>query len=212
MPKDESFLLMSLKDSKAKRLAQIISNDTCRKLLGYLSKTGESTEAALSKALEMPASTVHYNMQQLVGAGLVHVDEFHYSSKGREVNHYKLSNKLIVILPGQETPADALKKKFVGLLPVGLLSLTVAGILHLIQTLTSGAVFYAPLKSRTDAYSDALVSVDTVHFQAEAALAEAAPGIAEASREPSIAIWFLFGSVFALLIYLTLTFFKSRKK
>ena len=87
-----SFLLVSLKEDKAKELAQVISNASCRKILDYLAEKEDATETELAKKLGIPISTVHYNLKHLVKGGLVIVDEFHYSEKGKEVNHYKLAN------------------------------------------------------------------------------------------------------------------------
>ena len=53
----------------------------------------------LAKAMNLPLSTVHYNLQLLLKAGLVSADNYHYSEKGKEVLHYKLSNKYVIIAP-----------------------------------------------------------------------------------------------------------------
>ena len=101
--KDESFLLLSLSDSKGKKIAQAVNNETCRKILDYLSKTDNATETKIANDLNIPLPTVHYNLSQLVDVKLVDIDEFHYSEKGKEVNHYSLANKYIIIAPKNET-------------------------------------------------------------------------------------------------------------
>jgi DNA-binding transcriptional ArsR family regulator len=116
---EEPFVLVSLKEEKAKKLTQTLSNSTSRKILDLLSNK-EYTESELSKELKQPMSTIHYNLKQLMEVGLIVVDEFHYSKKGREVNHYKLANKMVIITP-KEVPAnfmDKLKK----ILPVAVLA------------------------------------------------------------------------------------------
>ncbi|MFC2136447.1 ArsR/SmtB family transcription factor, partial [Bacteroidota bacterium] len=112
--KKESFLLVSLNESKAKELAQVVTNDTCRKILNYLADN-EATESEIAKELSLPISTVHYNLQQLIKGSLVIVDEFHYSEKGKEVNHYKLANKFIIIAPKSTW---GLKEKLKKVLPI----------------------------------------------------------------------------------------------
>ena len=97
MPK-KNFILLSMEDDKIKKISNVISNDSCRKILDYLS-TKEATESELASTLAIPISTVHYNLQQLTEAGLVSAEEYHYSEKGKEVNHYKLANKYIIIAP-----------------------------------------------------------------------------------------------------------------
>ena len=94
----QSFLLVSLQEDKAKKLAQVVTNDSCRKILDYLADK-EATETDLAEKLGLPMSTVHYNLSQLVGTGLIIADEFHYSKKGKEISHYKLANKYIIIAP-----------------------------------------------------------------------------------------------------------------
>ena len=112
-----SFLLVSLKEDKAKELAQVISNESCRKILDYLADKEDATETELAKALGIPISTVHYNLKHLVNGGLVSVEEFHYSEKGKEVNHYKLANKYIIIAP---KTTYGIKEKLKSILPVSL--------------------------------------------------------------------------------------------
>ena len=107
MPK-EPFMLVSLDEDKARRLAQVISNPTCTKILNYLAGK-DATESDIAKELKLPLSTVHYNLQQLSQAKLVTVEEFHYSKKGREINHYTLANKYIIIAP-QDEHASVLDK------------------------------------------------------------------------------------------------------
>ena len=112
----KNFLLLSLEDSQAKKVANIVSNDSCRKILDYLSER-EATESELAAKLNIPISTVHYNLQQLMDAKLIESEEFHYSPKGREVNHYKLANKYIIITPKKVT---GITQKLKSILPVGL--------------------------------------------------------------------------------------------
>lgn len=100
----ESFMLVSLKEDKAKKLAQVMSNPTCTRILEYLAGK-DATETQIAKDLKIPISTVHYNLQQLAQAKLVVAEEFHYSQKGREVNHYRLANKYIIIAPQEDDPS-----------------------------------------------------------------------------------------------------------
>jgi len=111
----ESFILVSLEDEKTKKLSQSITNETCRKILNYLSEKEEATETQISKDLNVPMPTVNYNMKLLVENGLVEVNEFHYSRKGREVDHYSLANKMIIIAPKKD---DKLLSRLKKLLPI----------------------------------------------------------------------------------------------
>ena len=111
----ESFILVSLEDEKTKKLSQSITNETCRKILNYLSEKEDSTESQISKDLSIPMPTVNYNMKLLVENGLVEINEFHYSRKGREVDHFSLANKMIIIAPKKD---DKLLSRLKKLLPV----------------------------------------------------------------------------------------------
>lgn len=110
--------MVSLSDVKSKKLAQVLSNDTSRRILEYLADK-DDTEQNISRALKIPISTVHYNLSALVKGGLVEADEYHYSSRGKEVKHYKLANQFILIAP---KATSGLKERLQGLLPaVGVL-------------------------------------------------------------------------------------------
>ncbi|MFA6461228.1 MAG: helix-turn-helix domain-containing protein [Candidatus Woesearchaeota archaeon] len=111
-----NFLLVDLNDTKTKKLAETITSETSRKILSYLAEK-DDTEANIAQLLGIPISTVHYHLLKLQESGLVKVEEFHYSQKGREVNHYKLANKYIIIAPQK---IAGLKEKLRGILPVAL--------------------------------------------------------------------------------------------
>ncbi len=143
---DKNFLLVSLEEKKAKKIAEVINNDTSRKIINHLTQK-ESTETEISKELGIPISTVHYNLKQLQEAGLVVVDEFHYSSKGKEINHYALANKYIIIAPRSESGSkfiDALKK----VLPMIIITAVVGFMIELYTLLTqTTAAGFAATKS-----------------------------------------------------------------
>lgn len=207
-----SFLLVSLKEDKAKELAQVISNPSCRQILDYLADNDDTTETDLSKKLNIPISTVHYNMKHLVAAKLVTADEFHYSEKGKEVNHYKLANKYIIIAP---KTTYGIKEKLKSILPISLLALAGAAT---IQLFTRPAMFGA-MKASNDLAVPMLQAADEAakEFVEEAAVrtaAEIAPAapIQAIQSAPNYALWFLFGSIFVIILVIIFELIKSRKK
>jgi len=131
---DKNFLLVSLEESKAKKIAEVINNDTARKILEHLAKH-DCTESELSRDLDIPISTVHYNLKQLQDAQLVTVEEFHYSQKGKEINHYSLANKYIIIAPKSENIKfiEALKK----VIPVAVITAVIGAAMTIINFLTN---------------------------------------------------------------------------
>lgn len=198
-----NFLLVDLNESKTKQLAETITSETSRKILNHLTEK-EDTEANISKELNLPISTVYYHLQKLQEAGLVIVEEFHYSPKGREVNHYKLANKYIIIAPRK---VIGLKEKLKGILPVAAICLGIAGIIKLTQIFTLNkfaAMVEAPLQS-------AKMMIEEKVAESTPLLAAEAPA-RFISSTPSIALWFLIGSFAAILIYLVIMVIKEHFK
>lgn len=186
---DEPFLLVSLDEDKSKILAQVLSNDTARKILDHLSKTDKTTETEISKELKVPLSTIHYNLDLLVKADLVSDEHFTYSEKGKEVVHYALSNKYVIIAPKR---TDFLKEKLRQFLPVALIMTGISvGIKYLWNPI-------ADLGMRNRLAATAADSVAGAEVQLMKSAAESVPAVAS---NQDFAVWFLFGSIFALLLY-----------
>lgn len=80
---------------KSKEVAEIINNSTCRKIIDYL-KEKETSEVDIAKALNLPLSTVHYNVQKLLKNGFIEAKKFYWSEKGNKVYLYKSTNKVFV--------------------------------------------------------------------------------------------------------------------
>jgi len=194
----ENFILVSLDDPKTKKLAQTISNESCKKILNYLAEK-EATESELAEKLDVPISTVHYNLQQLTKSGLVLADEYHYSEKGKEVNHYKLANKYVIIAPKS---TYGIKEKLKSVLPVAVLIAAGAGLLNLFSRKTL-------LESSTGA-------PEAARMFAEEAIADAAPKAAEIAAappvgEPNIALWFAVGATAAMILFVLIDYIRNRK-
>lgn len=214
---EESFLLVNLKEDKAKQLAQVISNETSRKILDLLSQKKTATETEIAQALQLPISTVHYNIQNLMEAKLVQANEYHYSPKGKEVNHYSLSNKFVIIAPleAKEKILDKLKK----LLPVAIIVGVVSVGIELFRKglfFTNSAAMYAP----QPLMKTAAPAADVLTAGAQEAVNGTAPGLmSEASRshaaniilsEPNLTLWFVYGAVFGVIVYLIVDIVKEK--
>ena len=135
---NDSFILVNLKESESKKLAQVISNDSSRKILDYLSENKDGTASDIAKALGIPLSTAHYNLKALLKARLIQVDEFHYSPKGKEVDHYKLSNKFVVIAP--TAAPESLLQKLGKILPVATVVAVGSGIVYYVERMFTGSM------------------------------------------------------------------------
>lgn len=227
--KENTFLMVSLEEDKARKLGNIITNEVSRKILDLLANK-DATESQISKELGVAISTVHYNLKQLVDAGLVKSEEYHYSEKGKEVNHYTLANKYIIIAPKSN---ESLMKKLKGILPVFII---VAATGYIVQLFTKSSPMQALNTYSAVAGDDVARSAPMVADQATKVAAESATAmIAEATNvsdevaaeiaeetvattvnvvqsEPNIALWFIIGALFSLVLYLIYDILRERFK
>jgi len=213
----EKFLLVSLKEDKAKKLAQIISNESCRSILDYLAEHHDSTEAELATKLQIPISTVHYNLKHLLAAGLVSSDEFHYSEKGKEVSHYKLANKYIIIAP---KTTYGIKEKLKSIIPIGLITLATAAFIQFFlgKTGSFGAESFNAKIGMQEAMIDAAPRAALEKAEgavAEATVAAGVPetvNIATAQATLNPALWFLFGCLFVIILVIIFELIKAKRQ
>ena len=114
---EDKFVLVSLNDKKSKKIAEVISNETARKILDYLGEKNKVSPIELSKKLNVPISTITYNLKLLSEQGLIIKEDEVWSDKGRKVSLYSIAQKMILIIPKGFDWKDSLKK----ILPVFLL-------------------------------------------------------------------------------------------
>ena len=174
----KNFLLLSLEDSKTKKIANVVSNESCRKILDYLSQR-EATESELAEKLQMPISTIHYNLQQLMETGLISTEEFHYSEKGKEVLHYKLANKYIIISP---KGTYGLKEKLKGILPTALIAVGAAALIQIFSKYLPKTTF----KTQVFAGMKTQVFEEAAPYVAERAVEAVQTASAKVAAEASI--------------------------
>ena len=206
---DESFMLLSLKERQSKKLAQVISNETARKILDFLTDNEFATETTIAEKLKLPLSTVHYNMKALVESKLVIADEYHYSQKGKEVPHYKLAKKFIVIAPSDdESVMDRLRKFW----PISAIAVGVGVIITVAQRLfsaggtlatTNADMMASPLAAKTLEAAPAAMRV--------ADAGGAAPMIAQNPSPFYAGGWFVAGALFVVVLALLWGLWKRRK-
>ena len=202
------FLLINLNEEKTKKLAEVISSATSRKILDYLAEK-EATETELSKELNLPLSTVHYHLVKLQEGNLVTVEEFHYSKKGREVNHYKLANKYIIIAP-KET--KGLKSKLKSILPLVGIIAGISVIIELVQRFSAGfgrvATFGSEktLQAAPEAAEEAMVLADNAVQTSISTSTSTLPLWAH------IGFWFLVGGLSAIVLYLLIDYLINWRK
>lgn len=207
-----NLLLIDLSDTRVKNLAETITSDTSRKILNHLAEK-EDTEANISKKLGMAISTVHYHLQKLQEASLVVVDEYHYSEKGREINHYKLANKYIIIAPRKVTGITDIRQKLKNILPVALITLAASALLKIYTYATISGFGRSMFVATDKAASMLQTTSETAEAAGPAAtslmLKTAETTTETISTQPDIALWFLIGAVSAIAIYLIVSIIRD---
>ncbi len=229
MAKKSTFLLMNLKEDRTKKLAQAIQNEKCRKMLDALAER-EYTESDLAENLSIPISTVHYNLKLLVDANLVNADEYHYSKKGKEVLHYSLANKFVIIAP-KEAPAGFMDK-LKTILPVAVMIAGASLVIGFFNKFgaKAGSIMSetaaAPLMKSTAIEEGARVMADAavaeesaaelLTAQAPEAVNQTAPQVVEkiiyVPQESNLIFWFVAGAVFCLVLYLIVEYIRRRSR
>lgn len=196
---EKSFVLMSLKDKKSKKLANLLNSETARNILEFLSKKEYATESEISKDTGIALSTVHYNLKLLRENNLVNEEEFHYSEKGKEVTHYKAANKYIIIAPEEQD--DSLLEKLKNIIPSFIGLIVVSGVWVLSKfVLTAKNSNFASNTAESAAYA---VQDEALRSVPEAALmktAEATTSVATSSPLEPV-LWFFAGGLFVLAVY-----------
>lgn len=204
---DKSFVLMSLKEEKVKKMTQVLNNDTCRKILDLLSKKERATATEISKELKIAMSTIHYNLKQLKENNLVTSDEYHYSEKGKEVIHYGLANKYIIIAPKEDKSVLEKLKSFI---PITLISAFAAGALFLLEKNFSKILNV--LKGKTPEVAGMtqefiMMETDTIKAPMRATTETI---LTEPTTSMLIAPWFLLGAVFVIIIMIAYELSKKK--
>ena len=149
MSKSEKYILVSLEDERSKKIAESISNKTARKVLDYLSTKEEAGTEEISKKLNLPISTIDYNLKNLKKAGLVETKHFEWSQKGKRIVLYSVAKKLIVIAP----KLSNLKKELKNIIPLVGIAAVISIIIQYFSSITRQPMLQAA-KSEAGLVSD----------------------------------------------------------
>ncbi|MEK6854998.1 MAG: helix-turn-helix domain-containing protein [Nanoarchaeota archaeon] len=210
----EKYVMIDMNDARSVKIAEVISNKTCKNILGALAER-EMSESEIASELDIPLNTVGYNVKKLVEAGLIEKsNKFFWSAKGRRINSYKISNKKIVISP---------KMVSKGIIPALLITFLLSiGIKIFVgqEKIDYGKETAVDSFARS-AVSEGEIAVDKVSESIASAGMEAArssigePAVSEIignsartavydtlSNAPNSWAWFLIGALTALAVYL----------
>ncbi|MEK6895335.1 MAG: helix-turn-helix domain-containing protein [Nanoarchaeota archaeon] len=184
---EKKFILMSLDDEKSKNIADILGNKTCKKIIDFLSDQKAASEKDIADALKMPLNTIEYNLKKLVESGLIEkTKNFFWSSRGKKIPTYKISNKSIII-----SPSRSVSSKLKSIVPVALIGGVVAAIIGFVNK------------------PNVAMSKEDVFLQASAATNEIASNSNLLFSQPSpIWMWFFAGVVFTLILFILLNWRK----
>lgn len=105
---EKKYVNLSLDDKRTGRIAEVLSNKTCRKILDLLMEK-ELSESGIAKELNSPINTVDYNVKKLIKSGLIEEKSFFWSKKKKRVSVYKVANKKIIISP-KRLVSDKIRK------------------------------------------------------------------------------------------------------
>jgi DNA-binding transcriptional ArsR family regulator len=95
---EETTINISLNDENSKNIIEVLGNETCKKILNLLAEK-EYTETEISQKLKISLNTVDYNIKKLIKASLIESSSHWWSTKGKKMPSYKVSNRQIIISP-----------------------------------------------------------------------------------------------------------------
>lgn len=98
--KSDKFILINMDDERSKKVAEVLGNKTCKKILDYLTDNSNKSEEDISKNLKIPINTVEYNLKKLLKTGLIEKSKkFFWSKRGKKIDLYNPAKKHIIISP-----------------------------------------------------------------------------------------------------------------
>ncbi|WP_129597887.1 ArsR/SmtB family transcription factor [Methanohalophilus profundi] len=94
----EKVLVLPLNED-SRKITQTLSNEKSLKILELLARQPMSA-TSIAEELDMPLTTIKYNLDGLLESELIQVKETKWSRKGREIKIYEPMQKMIVVVPG----------------------------------------------------------------------------------------------------------------
>lgn len=187
----------------AGKVAAALQNEKCQRILEHLSKAKDATETEIAQALTLPLSTVHYNMKVLAEANLVLDDVYSYSTRGKQVTHYRMNKNPIVIIQ-EEAQLEGLK----ALVPAAVIAAGVGITYHLAsQTrILENAAMQAPTADVSGIMADsAATEIAAQSMEVAPTAMKAAAPIAEQAVQSAFLPAFITGVVAVLLLGFIIT-------
>ncbi len=106
-------------NGESRKITQILSNETSLKILELLGKKSMSA-TNIAEELNIPLTTVKYNLDSLFESDLIKVKQIKWSQKGRQIKIYESVEKLIVLVPSRNSMDKlsiiSLLQKYIGVI------------------------------------------------------------------------------------------------
>jgi DNA-binding transcriptional ArsR family regulator len=188
----KKYITFDLDDERIDRLADVISNKTSKKILEYLADK-EASETEIARDLNLPANTVNYNVKNLLETGLIEkTKDFLWSVKGKKILKYKVANKRIVISPKSSKNIIPVFGAFIATIILAF------GIRIFTYNLNVGNMSFDKNVQLTESSGQVASSIDM-----GGRIVSQFAGL-----DLNLWLWFLLGGIFALLIYVLLSWRK----
>lgn len=101
MEQDSRVLVLPV-NGESRKITQTLSNETSLKILELLGEKGMSA-TDIAEKLNLPLTTVKYNLDSLIESDLIKIKQIKWSQKGRQVKIYESAGKLIVLVPSKSS-------------------------------------------------------------------------------------------------------------
>jgi len=191
----EKYIELNLNDEKSAKVAEVLGNKTCKKILGLLAEE-ELSEGDIAKKLKLAANTTNYNIKKLVDAGFIEkTSSFFWSVKGKKIPTYRLANKKIII---------STKTSFKGLIASVIAGGVIFGGMKMLMNSLTYGVYEASRQLAAEKSADLI-------YTAAPAASEAASLMHSVSLWNNVLIWALIGIAAGALGYLIFKKMKGGK-
>jgi|APDOM4702015159_1054818.scaffolds.fasta_scaffold295172_1 ArsR family transcriptional regulator len=104
MPHFQERLLILQFSEPSRKIFRLLSNHTPVRILEALDKKTMSA-SELSETLDLRLNSLKYNLNLLLDAGLIKVNQIKWSTKGREIKMYERAERIIIFSPKMDPEA-----------------------------------------------------------------------------------------------------------
>src|SRR3989339_588106 len=191
--------------NKIKKIAEVLSSETSKKIISYLTTVKEANAKEISDKLGLAMNTVDYNLKKLLESQIIQKRKnFFWSSKGKKIIMYELSNKSIIIAPKDTTEIFS---KLKSLLPVFLLTGSLTFAVYVYEKITNSLANIQTLSSSEMTKGSFAGAPQIATDTARDVTINSIENFVGFPINP-LWIWFLAGSLTAILIFTILNWRK----